>query len=88
MLQFLSGMIVSGQIVAALFFFRFWKRTGDMLFAIFGVSFVLFAISQGATVLLDVPREDRAWIYMFRLVGFVLLLGAIVWKNMMPRASS
>ncbi|MDP2408887.1 MAG: DUF5985 family protein [Pseudolabrys sp.] len=82
MIQFISGMIFSGQLVAALFFFRFWKRTGDVLFATFGLSFVLFAVSQGASMLSDAPREDRAWIYMFRLAGFVLLLGAIVWKNM------
>ena len=82
MLPFLSGTIFAGQLVAALFFFRFWRRTGDVLFAIFGLSFILFAVSQGASLLSDAPREDRAWIYMFRLAGFVLLLSAIVWKNM------
>ena len=81
MLEFLSGMISGGYLVAGLFFFRFWKRTGDILFATFGVSFVLFAISQGASLLTDAPREDRVWIYLFRLAGFVLLLGAIIWKN-------
>ena len=82
MLQFLSGMIFAGQLVAALFFIRFWRRTGDILFVAFGLSFVFFAVSQGASLLSDAPREDRAWIYIFRLAGFALLLGAIVWKNM------
>ncbi len=81
MLQFISGMIFFGELIAALFFFRFWKRTGDILFATFGLSFVLFAVSQAASLLSDAPREDRVWIYMFRLAGFALLLGAIVWKN-------
>lgn len=69
MLSFLSGMIFFGQLVAALFFVRFWKRTGDMLFAAFGLSFVLFAVSQAASFLSDAPREDRAWIYLFRLTA-------------------
>lgn len=86
MLEFLSGMISGGYLIAGLFFFRFWKRTGDVLFATFGVSFVLFAVSQGALLLTDSPREDRGWIYLFRLAGFVLLLGAIIWKNMSRRS--
>lgn len=81
MITFLSGMISAGDLIAALFFFRFWKRTGDGLFAVFGISFVLFAISQGALILADSPREDRSWIYLFRLAGFALLLGSIIWKN-------
>jgi hypothetical protein len=81
MINFLSGMISAGDIIAALFFFRFWKRTGDSLFAVFGVSFILFAVSQTALILADTPREDRSWIYLFRLAGFALLLGSIIWKN-------
>jgi hypothetical protein len=81
MINYISGLISGGYLVAALFFFRFWSRTGDVLFAIFGISFVLFAMSQGASLLLDSPREDRGWIYLFRLAGFALLLGSIIWKN-------
>jgi peptidoglycan/LPS O-acetylase OafA/YrhL len=81
MINYISGIISGGYLIAALFFFRFWRRTGDVLFAVFGVSFVLFAVSQGASLLSDVPREDRSWIYLFRLAGFALLLGCIIWKN-------
>jgi len=81
MIEFMSGMISAGHLIAALFFVRFWKRTGDKLFAVFAVSFVLFAMSQAALLLSDSPREDARWIYLFRLAGFVLLLGSIVWKN-------
>lgn len=76
-----SGMITAGFLVAALFFFRFWKQTRDSLFAIFGVSFLLFATSQAASVFFNAPRDDRIWVYLLRLAGFVLLLIAIVRKN-------
>jgi Family of unknown function (DUF5985) len=81
MATFLSGMITAGFLVAALFFVRFWSRTGDSLFAIFGVSFVLFAISQSLSVSFDFLRDDKTAVFVLRLIGFGLLLVAIAWKN-------
>ena len=81
MLDFLSGICTGGFLVAALFFFRFWKRTHDRLFALFGLAFVLFAINQIAILLSHTQREDLSWIYLFRLAGFLLLLGGILGKN-------
>lgn len=82
MFEFLAGMTAAGFLVAALFFFKFWRRTRDSLFAIFGISFILFALSQAASLLFDAPHDDKTWIYLFRLAGFILLLVAIVGKNM------
>jgi hypothetical protein len=82
MATFLSGMITAGFIVAAVFFLRFWRRTGDLLFAAFGVSFVLFAISQSASVSFDFLHDDKTTVYVLRLFGFGLLLAAIARKNM------
>jgi Family of unknown function (DUF5985) len=81
MATFLSGMITAGFLIAALFFVRFWTRTGDSLFAIFGVSFVLFAISQSLSVSFDFLHDDKTAVFVLRLIGFGLLLVAIAWKN-------
>jgi uncharacterized membrane protein HdeD (DUF308 family) len=81
MVQFLSGMTTAGFLIAALFFFRFWRRTRDSLFATFGVSFILFAIGQMASLVSDAPQDDRTWVYLLRLAGFILLLIAIIRKN-------
>ena len=35
MYDFLSGMVTAGYLVAALFFFRFWRRTKEPLFVNF-----------------------------------------------------
>ena len=80
--QFLSGMVAMGYAAAALFFLSFWRRTGDVLFAIFAVSFTLFACNQALTALLDVSREDKSWGFLLRLFGFALLLVAILYKNL------
>jgi membrane-associated PAP2 superfamily phosphatase len=85
MFDFLSGMTAAGFLIAALFFFRFWHRTTDSLFAHFGIAFVLFAISQTISLALDMPHDDKTWIYLLRLAAFVLLLVAIVRKNLRPQ---
>lgn len=82
MLDFLSGMAAAGFLVAALFFFRFWRRAKDSLFCYFGIAFVLFAIGQTASLLFGAPHDDRTWTYLLRLGGFILLLVAIIGKNM------
>jgi hypothetical protein len=87
-LDFLTGMTTMGFLIASLFFFRFWRRTGDMLFVAFGTAFLLFAVQQGLITLSGIPREERSWIYFIRLVGFGLIICAIVAKNVARRGSS
>ena len=82
MTSFLSGMITTGFLVAALFFFRFWRRTVDSLFATFGISFILFAIGQSVSVSFDFLQDDKTLVYLLRLFGFGLLLVAIAKKNL------
>jgi hypothetical protein len=78
---FLAGAVAMGFIVAALFFFRFWKRTKDELFFAFAFAFVLFALNQAIPVIMDIPPEERSWVYLLRLAGFSLLIVAILRKN-------
>ena len=82
MAQLLAGMITMGCLVAGLFFFRFWRRTGDALFVSFGVSFWLLAVGQSMSILFGTPREDQSWIYLIRLAAFVVLIVGIVGKNL------
>ena len=46
MYDFLTGVATTGFLIAAVFFFRFWKTTRDSFFAILGIAFVLFAANQ------------------------------------------
>ena len=82
---FLSGAVSFGFFVAALFFLRFWKRTGDSLFAAFAGAFALLGLNQTLLVAINVTAEERSWVYLLRIAAFVLILTAIVHKN---RASS
>ncbi|HVZ50989.1 MAG TPA: hypothetical protein VG986_03415 [Pseudolabrys sp.] len=52
-----------------------------MLFATFGASFVLFAVSQSLSVSFDFLYGDDTAAFVVRLFGFGLLLVAIARKN-------
>ena len=81
----LSGMIAMGYVVAGVLFLRFWRRTGDSLFAAFGAAFWLFAVNQGLVALLGLDGDERGWIYLLRLAGFSLIIAAILRKNVGTR---
>jgi hypothetical protein len=81
LLDFLSGAVTFGFIVAGLFFLRFWRRTGDSLFLAFAVAFWLLGLTQALLALTGIPVEERSWLYLFRLAAFALIIAAIVRKN-------
>jgi uncharacterized membrane protein len=81
LVQLMSGALVTGYLVAALFFLRFRRETGDRLFLAFSVAFALLAVQRLALALtLDTERSDTL-IYGLRLLAFVIILAAIVDKN-------
>ena len=79
--DFLSGAVAFGFFVLALFFARFWQRSGEQLFGCFAIAFALLGVSQAVFTLGGFPVEERSWIYLGRLLAFSLILVAIVRKN-------
>src|SRR5581483_581402 len=84
-LQVMSGMIVAGYAVVALLFLRSWRDTRDRLFAIFAAAFALLAVQHLALSLSDQLVEERVYLYVLRLVAFLLILYAIADKNRLDR---
>jgi hypothetical protein len=81
LVDFLSGAITFGFIVAGLFFLRFWKRTRESLFVAFALAFWLLGLNQALLVFTDIPVEERSWLYLLRLAAFSLILISIWRKN-------
>jgi hypothetical protein len=79
---FTSGALTVGYAVAGLFFAAFWGRTRDGLFAAFAVAFWLMALNQALPTLLGIPREEQGGVYLLRLAAFVLIIGAVLAKNL------
>jgi Family of unknown function (DUF5985) len=84
-IEFLSGAVTLGFVVAAVFFLRFWRRTSDRLFLAFATAFFLLALNQAAAQWLGAADERVGYAYLLRVIGFVLILAAIVAKNVSHR---
>lgn len=79
---FLSGATAMACLAIGLYFVRYWRRTGDRLFAIFALAFWVFAGNRVALLLIDQANESaRIGVYVLRLLVFLLIIGAIVDKN-------
>ncbi|HWI25616.1 MAG TPA: DUF5985 family protein [Stellaceae bacterium] len=82
--DFVSGATAMAYLIAGLFFLRFWRRTRDSLFLIFAIAFWLLAASSTAVALAG-QEYNEAWVYLFRLAAFVLIIIAILRKNLQVR---
>lgn len=84
MIEFLSGALTFAYIIAGVFFLRFWRKTGDVLFLSFCVAFWLFACNQVIVSALGAADERTGYAYLLRVLGFTVILVAIVGKNLAP----
>lgn len=84
MYLFLSGALMLGFFVAAVFFWRFWRRTADRFFLIFCGAWVLLGVERLVLGLLNQPEQLNPGIYFIRLAAFLLIIAAIIDKNRAP----
>ena len=82
MAAFAAGALTLGWLAIGLFFLKFWRRTGDSLFLAFAVAFALLATNQAVPVLFGVPSENQGYIYLLRLAAFLLIILAVLRKNL------
>jgi peptidoglycan/LPS O-acetylase OafA/YrhL len=83
MIEFASGLITSGYLVAAALFFTLWRRKGDALARAFTIAFALLALNQILASAIVTPSEPTSLIYALRILGFVIILGAL-FENASP----
>lgn len=81
MIEFLSGAVTMGFVIAAVFFLRFWRKTRDRFFVAFSIAFFLLALNQALAQWLGAADERVMYTYLLRVLGFVIILAAIVDKN-------
>ena len=77
-----SGALAMGYGVAALFFARFWRRSGSRIFAWFTAAFALLGAQRVMLVTLaDDAQRAMPWSYTLRLAAFVLILVGVAEQN-------
>lgn len=85
LLDFLAGVVTMGYAIAALFFARFWHQSRDSLFLSFAIAFLLMGVVQALLSLANIPAEERSWVYLLRLLAFLIIMAAILRKNLTLR---
>jgi len=88
LIDFLGGAITLAYVIAGVFFLRFWRKTRDRLFLAFALAFLLLAVNGVVVTLLGAADERTGYFYILRIVGFLLILGAIISKNVSSPARS
>jgi hypothetical protein len=77
----MMGAIAMGSATVALFFLRFWRQTGDRLFGMFALAFLLMGITRVGLAFSPAEVEGHTHWYWVRFAAFLLILVAIVDKN-------
>jgi len=80
--RILLGAISMASLTAAMFFLRFWKNTRDKFFLWFAVSFAIEGINRAALGLSQDPNEGQPFVYVIRFLSYLLIVIAIVSKNL------
>lgn len=83
-----SGAIIMGNLVAGLFFLKFWTQSADRLFLSFALAFWIFGVQRILLALFADRPDAHIWLYLLRVLGFVVILLAIVEKNRVVRPSA
>jgi uncharacterized membrane protein YfcA len=85
LIGFVGGALAMGYGVAAVFFLRFWASSRDRLFMAFAGAFALMATAQIFALLAKSGQEEGGHVYLPRLAAFVLIIVAILIKNLPSR---
>jgi hypothetical protein len=79
--EFVLGGSAVACIAIALFFLRFWRDSGDRLFAAFAGAFLVFGANRLILALTSEDGDGRIYAYTLRFLAFMLVVWGIVDKN-------
>jgi hypothetical protein len=77
---FLAGVISLAFLVVALFFFKFWWKSRESFFLMFSLAFLLLGMER-ILIAFFVGRTTVSYVYVVRLVAFLLIIVAFIRKN-------
>lgn len=81
MLLVMLGAIIMAALIISLFFFKYWRMTNDRFFAFFSLAFLSDAITRLAMTPIFRNDDYEPFIYLVRLLSFMLIILAIADKN-------
>ena len=79
---FLNGVTTAACLALGLLFFRLWRDTRDRFFGLFGLAFWMLAFNAIVVFWAAEANEHKHYFYLVRLGAFLLIIAAIVDKNL------
>lgn len=83
---FLSGVYMTTFVAAGLVFFRVGRKVHDRFFLFFGGACLVLGLERIPLIFIDASIEENSWVYVFRIIAFMLIIGAIIDTNRRDRA--
>jgi len=84
--QMLLGAIAMACLMVGLVMLRNWRTTRDRFFLFFALSFALSGLARVCLGMLPRASEHEPLIYLLRLASMILVVYAIVDKNMRSKS--
>lgn len=78
---FVAGTLVMASLVIGLRFLKFWKLSKDRFFIWFAIAFWTFGFGWIIRAFDPGVPEHGHWVYLPRLLAFLMLIVAILDKN-------
>jgi hypothetical protein len=79
--RFLLGVLAAFSAAIALFFLKFLRESGDRLYGFFSAAFAVLTLDWVARALLSPRHESQHYLFLIRLLAFLLIIAGIVVKN-------
>jgi hypothetical protein len=95
MIEFLSGIFMTTFAACGLIFLKLWMTSKDRFYLLFSAACGLIAIERVVLFLTETTNtsirtpftESMSWVYLIRLLAFLLILFAIFEKNRRAKKS-
>lgn len=92
--SFLSGIYMITFLSSGLFFLKYYKASGDRFFGLFSGACAMLAVERVVLLILSDPLARQpleigpreSWVFIFRLVAFMIILFAVIDKNKRQRS--
>lgn len=78
---FLHGAVTLACLLIGVKFLKFWRSSRDRFFLWFAAAFWVFAGGWVIRAFAETTAEDVHYVYVPRLLAFVLIIAAILDKN-------
>ena len=84
MTRFILGLLAMASAAIALFFLKFLRESRDRLFGFFAAAFAVLACDWLVQACVTPRHESQHYIFLIRLLAFLLIIGGVVDKNRSP----